>query len=187
MGPILFDQTMLAAVQSWHPAWLTSVMKAATVVFMPEILAGIMLALSCALLVHRKQQKRALYVFLLAAGNILTPIIKKLFERPRPDSSQAIIFIRETSLGFPSGHAAGIVLFCAAVLFLARPHSKPARRQYAIAAIVLTYLVGFSRIYLGVHWPTDVLGGFVLGATWLVVARWLSKTWFAWRRPASSA
>ena len=77
-----------------------------------------------------------------------------------------------SSGSFPSGHASA-AFACATVIYWASPRA-------GIPAFVLAALVAWSRVYVGVHWPSDVLGGYLLGALWLwlsiTVYRWLEKT-----------
>ncbi len=103
---------------------------------------------------------------------ILTISLKSLFDRPRP----ALVphGSHFTTASFPSGHslmAAATYLTLAAIL--CRVQSQHRVKAYLLFwALLLTVLTGVSRVYLGVHWPTDVLAGWALGATW-AVACWL--------------
>jgi undecaprenyl-diphosphatase len=121
-------------------------------------------------------------VFLLAAaggGMLLAAVSKDIFRRERPDLVAHGSLVETTS--FPSGHSlmAAVVYLTLGVL-IAR--SLPQRRLKAYvlcAAALLAILVGISRVYMGVHWPTDVLAGWIVGAAWavlcLLVARLLAR------------
>lgn len=123
-------------------------------------------------------------LMLLAAtvgGAAISEGLKLGFNRPRPDLVAHIV--ETTSMSFPSGHA---MLSAATYLTLgaliARTQERQRLRGYVLgAAIVLTLLIGVSRIYLGVHWPTDVLAGWCLGAAW-ALACWGVATWLTRRR-----
>lgn len=105
----------------------------------------------------------------ITGGMLLTNLLKRGFDRPRPDLVPHGVMV--TNASFPSGHAmmAAIVYLTLGVL-LARTQPSLALRIYLIAlSVIITLLVGISRIYLGVHWPTDVLAGWTLGAAWALL------------------
>ena len=128
------------------------------------------------LLLLRDWRGLCFLVLSLLGGAGLAGMSKRLFERVRPDFVPHLA--EESSLSFPSGHATysalAYITFCV-LLFRAVPASAP-RAYLACAAAVVVLLVGFSRVWLGVHYPTDVLAGWCLGiawasACWLVVER----------------
>jgi undecaprenyl-diphosphatase len=114
-------------------------------------------------------------LFVLAASNggwVLNALLKQAFARARPD---VVPHLREVmSLSFPSGHAmtsAAVYLTLGALLM--RIVDKPLAKFYCMgAAMLVTFLVGATRVYLGVHYPTDVLAGWLLGLSW-ALACWL--------------
>jgi undecaprenyl-diphosphatase len=117
----------------------------------------------------------------LAAGlsSLLDSAIKFVVNRPRPTTTLVQVFAVEHGSGFPSGHA----LFAAVVLgflaYLAITHlSKRSLRTLSLAGLLmLILLIGTSRVYLGVHWSSDVLGGYLVGAVFLAVLIWLYRMW----------
>ncbi|MGQ0533972.1 MAG: phosphatase PAP2 family protein [Caulobacteraceae bacterium] len=122
-------------------------------------------------------------LMLLAAtlgGTAISEGLKIGFSRPRPDLVAHIV--DTTNMSFPSGHAMlSAVTYLTLGVLLARTQERRRLRGYILgAAILLTLLIGISRIYLGVHWPTDVLAGWCLGAAWALlcwaVATWLTST-----------
>jgi len=102
----------------------------------------------------------------LAVGALVIVLTKLVFERPRPDVFAWLD--HPSGESFPSGHSLAGVFFFPLLAQTARDVYR-APRWLVIVALVLGVLIGLSRIYLGVHWPTDVLGGFVLGLALLAL------------------
>ncbi len=102
------------------------------------------------------------------------------FSRPRPDLVSHLAEVQSAS--FPSGHAmVSAVAYLTIGTLLARAHKKRSTKIIVMTyAIILTLLIGISRVYLGVHWPTDVLAGWALGAAW--AALWWLLAWQLQRR-----
>ena len=119
-------------------------------------------------------------IFTLAAsggGIILSSLLKYTVDRPRPDLVPHGNLIYTSS--FPSGHSMmSAVVYLTLAALVARLIERRRLKGYALGvAIILTFLVGLSRIYLGVHWPSDVLAGWSAGAAWALgcwlIARWI--------------
>lgn len=102
----------------------------------------------------------------ISSGALLTSVMKLGFDRDRPDLVEHLTHVASSS--FPSGHATqSAIAFLTLGALMARSQPDPRLRASVLScAILLTMLVGISRVYLGVHWPTDVLAGWCLGATW---------------------
>ena len=127
-----------------------------------------------------------------AAGVALVTVVKLVVLRPRPtaDVVQVVTTISETS--FPSGHVFMATAFCGYLAYLAFTLLKPSWGRTLLVALlaVVIVLMGLSRIYLGQHWFSDVLGGHVLGGLWLAVTirayRWGKPKYFV-RQPVAPA
>jgi len=105
----------------------------------------------------------------VVAGSLATSLLKHSYDRPRPDLFEHGSWVYNAS--FPSGHSMmSAVVYLTLGILVARIQSRRAVRWFIVSiSIMLTLLVGFSRIYLGVHWPTDVVGGWMLGGAWAVL------------------
>jgi undecaprenyl-diphosphatase len=119
--------------------------------------------------------KRRMAVFLagsVVSGLAVSTLLKHFFNRPRPDIVPQMSHVFTTS--FPSGHSMlSAVTYLTMGALLARSTDRRSLKAfYMITAGVLTLLVGVSRVYLGVHWPTDVVAGWTAGAVWALVC-WL--------------
>ena len=109
------------------------------------------------------------WVVALAGGGILNEILKLLYARPRPVFAHPIL--TASGFSFPSGHSMGTFILGGMAAYFGVLHTQGRGRHVGIVALALGWAVtmGFSRIYLGVHYLTDVLGGFAAGACWLSV------------------
>lgn len=162
------------------PDWLEGVGLDVTALGGYTVLTLLTLAVAGYLLLSRKYH--AMWLVLIASGTgwALTMGLKEMFGRERP--SLVPHLDHQTSMSFPSGHAmmSAVVYLTLGVLTAQLAADRWATRVYLLAlAILLTFMVGVSRVFLGVHYPTDVLAGWSAGLSWAVlcwlVARWLQK------------
>jgi undecaprenyl-diphosphatase len=148
------------------PRWLHRAMADITALGGGAVLTLITLLAVGYLLVRRKAAL-ALYVGLATGvGGLLNSLLKYGFVRDRPDIVPHLVEV--SSASFPSGHAmnsATVYLTLAALLARAERNWR-VRIFLLSAAVLVTILVGFSRAYLGVHWPTDIMAGWSVGAAW---------------------
>ena len=121
----------------------------------------------------------------VGSGAVLVSVFKATFGRLRPDIAFAAL--QESSLSFPSGHASmSAIVYLTLGTLIASTRIKWSQRLYIFGvAALLTTLVGVSRVALGVHWATDVLGGWALGAAWAMA--WLVLAQYLGRRRLSSS
>ena len=126
---------------------------------------GLAAAASLYLLLQRLPARALLLAATVLLERLLVDGLKDWIGRPRP---QLQVDWLPSSLAFPSGHSANsMTAFLAAALIAAPPHL---RRMAAICGAVLSVTVGLTRIYLGVHWPSDVIGGWALGLLAVIAA-----------------
>jgi len=163
----LLDPRVEAFVLAHRTGLLTGVMKAVTWLGSTAVIVPALLVIGGAFVLRRRRWlPGALLAAAVAGAVVLYDVVKPVVERPRPPASTWIGLF--SGWAFPSGHATQSVAFygmLAIVLSAGRPVGVQARRWAVAAGLVL--LVGASRIYLGGHWLTDVLGGFALGAAWV--------------------
>jgi undecaprenyl-diphosphatase len=141
------------------------------------VLAVVVAAIAGFLAMTRKSHAALFVLASVIGGVLISQAMKWAFARPRPDlvPHGAEVF----SASFPSGHSMmAAVVYLTLGALLARTQSDRAVKAYVLAvAVLLAALVGASRVYLGVHWPTDVLAGWALGGVWalfcLLVMQWL--------------
>ncbi|SCG34429.1 phosphatase PAP2 family protein [Micromonospora inositola] len=128
-------------------------------------------------LLIRRQSRLAVYLIITGVGGlILDPSLKALVGRLRPVVDVPITHAPGNS--FPSGHALGSFVAYGALLLVFLPAMSPRWRKPAIAIVaVLVALIGLTRIALGVHFVSDVIGGWLLGAVWLGVTAYAFRLW----------
>jgi undecaprenyl-diphosphatase len=117
----------------------------------------------------------------VAGGMVMSNLLKDVFQRPRPEIVPHIVYASNTS--FPSGHSMlSAVTYLTLGALLARSHQRKALKAYfLVIAALLSVMVGVTRVYLGVHWPTDVLAGWTAGAVWALLC-WLVAGWLQSRK-----
>jgi undecaprenyl-diphosphatase len=148
------------------PPWLESVMRDLTALGSTAVLTIITLAAAGFLFVTYRRRLSLLLVLSVSLGTLLSNTLKFALARPRPELVAHAVQVH--TLSFPSGHAMlSAVTYLTIGALLA--HDQPSLRvkTYILSiAVFLSLLVGISRIYLGVHYPTDVLAGWALGGAW---------------------
>lgn len=134
------------------------------------------------LLLVKKYGAMWLMVAAVGGGLMLSLVLKHVIDRPRPQIAERTLSHVYTQ-SFPSGHAMlATVVYLTLGTLLARLVKPRAIKAYFIgAALGLSFLVGVSRVYMGVHWPTDVLAGWTAGLVW-AIGCWLVATWLQRKR-----
>lgn len=180
-----FDVAVLRWLGTWRNPTLDRIGIEITSLGNGAVLLLIVLVASVFLWLTRHRWSVYLLLIAYIGGDILNKILKEFFERPRPDVIEHLH--ATSSASFPSGHAMNSFITYGAVAYLvARLEPKPALRRatWGLAALLIV-AIGLSRAYLGVHYPSDVVAGYLAGLAWLTfVAALLSAVrFFAARRP----
>ncbi|MFH1049199.1 MAG: phosphatase PAP2 family protein [Patescibacteria group bacterium] len=128
-----------------------------------QMIVGLGIAAFVILWVQRKKREAILFTTAIVSGEIIKELLKLLFHKERPDASLALI--QESGYAFPSGHAFMAVIFYGMICYFIYQICKNKWQKIILLIItaVLVFLIGYSRIYLGVHWISDVLAGWFIG------------------------
>ncbi len=159
-----------AQMNAWSTSVNTGVFTSAALViatvFDTESLIVISLAVAAALLVLRFRKDSLMLLCAMASDAILVMVIKALIRSPRPTD----MIVPDNGFSFPSGHVTGSVVLFGVLTYLAWKHwnSMKARATMSSLYVAITAVVGFDRIYLNVHWFSDVVGGVFLGGFMLL-------------------
>ena len=174
-----FDREVLLALRHADdpskplgPLWLQVAARDVTGLGSPAVLT-LITAAALGFLALKRQWRAALFVLAsICGGTAVSFALKDLVQRPRPDFIAAVA--QTQTYSFPSGHAfLSAVTFLTLGTLLARVQHEVEVKIYLLSvAIAITALVGISRVYIGLHWPTDVLAGWSAGAAWAILC-WL--------------
>lgn len=181
-----FDRAVLLALRSatdpaqpWGPAWVREMARDFTALGGFGVLTLLTAATIGYLIMQGKRHAAVLVLVAVAGGQLVSLALKAGFDRARPElvPHGAVVY----TASFPSGHAVmAAVTYLTLGALLARAHAALPVKLYVLGlAVLLAVLVGVTRMYLGVHWPTDVAAGWVVGAGWALfssmVMQWLQR------------
>jgi undecaprenyl-diphosphatase len=171
-----FDRAVLLAFRNSTnlsdpvgPHWLEAIFRDITSLGGATVLTLMTIAVTGFLLIDAKRAAAILVLGSVIGGVVLSSILKLGIDRPRPDLVAQLVEVHTAS--FPSGHAMlSAVVYLTLGGLLSRVERPRRIKIYVLSvAVILTLLIGVSRVYLGVHWPTDVLAGWCAGATWAML------------------
>jgi membrane-associated phospholipid phosphatase len=176
-GPLVhFDHSIADAFHTYasEAPSLTNSFRVVGILGSLEALALVGVLVAVALLVHRKWLMLAAWLVALLGGEVLNLLFKNLFARPRPSFEHPLVV--ETSYSFPSGQAMeSVVVYGMLAYFVVLTSRAWGKRAVWVGgAAMIVLLIGFSRVYLGAHYVSDVVGGFAAGGAWLsaVITAW---------------
>jgi len=153
-------------------------LEAVSLVFAPNTFRAVLVMVALVLLWRfRRAWRLAVWILVTIAGEAALDIsLKAVFGRVRPSFKDPIVHASGGS--YPSGHAFGSLVGCAVIVLVVLPLlSRGWRRVIVAAAVVVVLLVGFSRVALGAHYVTDVLGGWLVGAAWVALTTAAFQSW----------
>jgi undecaprenyl-diphosphatase len=167
-GTQAFDDRFRALVSRHEIPVLTEIMRSASIWGAPARLSLVAVVLVAGLLLRRRLRDAVLVAVTLLGAGIIDSSLKLLYARVRPAGFFAD-YATPTSYSFPSGHTLFATTFFGglAVLLWPRLRHPAARALVWLTCSALILLIGFSRVYLGVHYPSDVLGGLAAGTVWV--------------------
>jgi undecaprenyl-diphosphatase len=180
-GPLVFDRAIVRglrqaadATQPIGPPWLRGAMIDITALGGETVLTLAVMA-ACVLLATRRRWWTALVILAATiSGSIAVAQVKLQVGRGRPEIVDHLVQV--SGMSFPSGHAANsaIVYLTIAALASQVVHGRATRTAIIAGAVLLVGAIGVSRVYLGVHWPSDVLAGWSFGMLWALAWWWVA-------------
>ena len=159
------DRSLLLWIHQFANPLLDRIMLFVTALGDPAMVITIFISTVVWLRMKRRSSDGIRFVIVCVGGLLINQIMKLFFAKPRPELWARLI--SEHSFSFPSGHAVGSMIVYGFIAYiLARELPIYQRYIYAIASILII-TIGFSRLYLGVHYPTDIIAGYGVGILWL--------------------
>jgi undecaprenyl-diphosphatase len=172
-----WDRTLMLAVATWREPWLTWWMRQLSVAGSGLIEIPLALLLIFGLAVRKRKAEAWWYTAAALSGWALYALAKLAVHRPRPHVIPRLMH-GAGWYSYPSGHSMlAPIIFGLGIIVWAAPWASPALRRGALALAGLLALgIGFSRVYVGAHYPSDVVGGLLLGTAWSALAMlWWEK------------
>ncbi len=178
-----FDETILLGLRQATdlatpigPAWLTKMMTDLTALGGTTVLTLITVLVVLFLVLRGSKRTAAFVTISVLGGWLLSTLLKLGVARPRPELVSHLVVVSDFS--FPSGHAmlSAVTYLTLGALLYRMEQRRALKLFYLLTALLLTILIGCSRVYLGVHYPTDVVGGWTAGAAWASLC-WLASHW----------
>lgn len=169
-----FDTTIRTTVYAWRSPQLTSLMMNFTFLGSATFLV-LGSALFMAYLFVKRKKDALIFFIIFYSTALLNTLLKLFFQRPRPD---LMPLVHENSYSFPSGHAMNSSVFYIALSYFVWRHTRKwwLALLVSLLAALLIFCIGLSRVYLGAHYPSDVIAGYLTGVVWFTMMIALEKT-----------
>jgi len=166
------DHSIISFIQGFESPGLTAIMKCFTFIgSTPSVAVISLFSLFFLYKVLKHRTELILFIAIIVGSPILNELLKLLFHRARPDFHR---LIKINGYSFPSGHAMSAFAVYGVLSFLLWRHipTRWGRTLLIVTSIIMILTIGISRIYLGVHYPSDVIGGYFASGCWLAIAIW---------------
>lgn len=161
-----FDTAILLWIDAHTPDWLYGPMFVITTLGYYWFVLPLLVVATVLFYVKRRRISAVLLPVATVGGMVLTTALKTVFERDRPELFDS--GYDASSYSFPSGHATMAAGFYGTLTLLVAMRLKGARRWAVVASgLLLVLLIGFSRLYLGIHYPTDIIAGYLAAPLWI--------------------
>jgi len=167
------DQIVLNFFAAHRLEWLSFIMLSTTYLGSYVVVSGLVFLSALSFYVH-KHGNRILPLLVSVCGSALSVyVLKNIFDRARPVVEA---FYLEPSPSFPSGHATMAIALYGFLLYIIWKHDKHSfKKPFIVFLAILIILIGISRLYLGVHFISDVLAGYIIGFIWLLISIYLAE------------
>ena len=165
-----FDTAVISYLSAHVTPGMTGFMKSMTFLGSRQFLLTAYLIIICWFIFFQKRRRTALNVAVIGSvGILLVTLLKNVFQRPRPMHPMSVPL---DTYSFPSGHTtSGFIFFGLLIVLSWKAKIAPVYKYIlSILLLLISVLIGISRIYLGMHFPSDVIAGFCLGYAWLAIA-----------------
>ena len=184
--PLPGDLRVSLWLQSWSTPWLDTVMTGISGMGYRPLAPPLVILTTAALYITGHRRESGLIIAAFLATTVAITIIGNVVARPRPADDLVQVFRSTEGPSFPSGHVAHATVFLGTLTYAVTRSWKPGRaRRLILASLVLALTaMGVSRMYLGAHWLSDVLGGYAFGVVLLAAAVWAWRRWLG--RPRTS-
>ncbi|WP_223066038.1 phosphatase PAP2 family protein [Paenibacillus caui] len=172
-----FDKSVISAVQGMESPGITRFMELLSWIGTAKVVI-VLLVVAMVILYFVLGHRRELFflAFVCAGSYVLNTVFKHVFKRERPDLHR---LAEETGYSFPSGHSMVAFALYGVLAYLLWKHTASwiGKTLLLVCSAIMIAGIGISRIYLGVHYPSDVLGGYLASGCWLALAIWLGGRW----------